>query len=431
MFAPLFTVPSKKPLLGCFLALLFSTVSYTPMSFAQSQCSALFKINKPFNATPIKEIDFFKTAEFEQLRRDFPGLKPVAEYDQTGVIVLHASSLSQDGSNYYRSLLRHLPADVRTLLVGTQNDFESFINYQYSHHVRRAKDGSDLDTFLQVQNETVPPGQQTADARWVKDHLGQLVTYNGWDGAPVTTMITSNYRYNYRISNQMAKFFGIQAGKNISGQHEWGNFTVIGDTGYMIHGSRTHSDLRIQDFMATGVRKLVLLPQPELDGVKQGIPHVDEFLIPLSKDHIATNVPEFVEYFQKQGKSVELLPSNADLIHAEMNLSHLTYTNAVLVSGKDKKVLFVPQFGKLTTQDGLFGSRLDRSTISKLKQRDKEALAVYRKMAEALNITVVAVDVARFTFYNFGGIHCATGVCGVMPTAEKMPSWYKRGDTSL
>ncbi len=431
----MFKMKSKTPFYGCIIALVVSILLSSSITSAENKCSSLFKARAKTSVrlAPIKEIDFAKLPKYEELLKEFPGLKPVADYQaQTEVLVLHAASLARDGYNYYLSLIRYLSPSVRTLLVGSKSDYDNFVNYQFKHQVRKTKTGEELDKFLIVENETTPPGTRTPDARWVQDHMGKFVTYNGWDGNPVTAMVTSNYRYSYKISDQLAAFFGIQVIKNISGNHEWGNFTVIGDTGYMVHGSRTHSDLRVEDFMYTGIRKLVLLPQPELQGIKQGIPHVDEFLIPLSKDHIATNVSEYADFFKGQGKKVVLLPSNGDLVlSSDINLSHLNYANAVLVNGENKKILFVPQFGKLKPEDNLFGGRLGREMVKTLKQRDKEALQAYKTIAEELNITVIPVNVAQFTFYNFGGIHCATGMCAVMPTAAKMPSWYNNGDSSL
>lgn len=402
-------------------------------AMSNDSCPALFAAHaeNPTNLKVVKEIDFTRLPEYKQLLKDYPDLKAVAEYDQTGIMVVHASSLTLDGFHYYQSLLKHLPPDVPTLLVGSKNDYDSFVKYQFTHQTRKTEAGA-LDNFLEVRNETIPPGSQSPDARWIKDHLGHFVTYKGWNGDTVTGMVTSNYRYNYKISDQLAKYFGIPVVKNIPGQHEWGNFTVIGDTGYLVHGSRTHSDLRLQDFMYTGVKKITLLPQPELSGAKQGIPHVDEFLRPLSENHVATNIPEYLKYFEEQGKKVILLPNNGDLVlSSDIDLSHLNYANAVLVKGKEKSILFVPQFGKLKPDNNLFGGRVGQKMVNTLKKRDKEAIAAYKKLAEELNVTVVPVDVAQFTFNNFGGIHCATGTCGILQGAEKPPSWYDTGEIPL
>jgi hypothetical protein len=410
------------------LALLIAIFSYTPSALAANKCSNLFKRYKPAAITPVKEIDLTKVPGYEDLMREYPDLKPVAGYDKTGTVTLHTSALSLDGWKYFRDfLLRFLPQDIKTLLVGTKNDYDSFVNYQFKHHARKG----DLDRFLEVQNEVNPPGNASPDARWLGDQLGFFVTYTGRDGIPVTAMVTSNYRFNYKISQQLAKHFGIQIIHTIRGLHEWGNFTVIGDTVYLIDGPRTGPDLKLEDFMYTGAKKLVLLPQPVINGEKQGIPHTDEFLIPLSKDHIVTNIPEYAEYFKKQGKKVALLPNNGDLALADFPLSHLTYANAVLVKGESESVLFVPQFGNLKPEDNLFGEHLTPAMIATLKQRDRAALRVYQNMAKELNIKVIAVDVSQFIFYNFGGLHCASGICAAMPTAEKPPGWYNSGDGPL
>ncbi len=322
-------------------------------------------------------------------------------------------------------MLEHLPADVKTLLVGSAADYDGFVRFQYAERARQSENGP-LDSFLKVQNETTPLGDRAPIERWVQDHFGQMVTYKGWDGQPVHALVTSNYRFDYKISEQLARHLGVSVIKNISGQHEWGNFTVIGDTGYMIHGPRMHSSLKIEEFAATGVSRLVVLPQPQLNGKKLGIPHTDEFLMALSKDHVVTNVKEYAEYFQQQGKKAELLPNNADLM-----LDHLTYTNAVLVNGQNSRLLFVPQFGKLSADHVLFGQKLGAETILALKKRDQEALRIYRKIAKALNITVVPVHAAEFTLTNFGGLHCATGICATIPNPDSGPSWYGTGESAL
>ncbi len=409
-------------------ALLFFFLLLVNPAHGKNRCDVLFQANMVALNT-IKEIDFTKTPEFAELQKTYPDLKPMAQYGQTGTLILHASSLSLDGYKYYQSLLSHLPADVRTLLVGSASDYDSFVRFNFSHQARKIENESaseSLDTFLQVQNEVTPTGSQNPVSRWVQDHMGLYVTYKGWDNKPVVAMVTSDYRFNYKISDQLAKYLGVQIIKNISGQHEWGNFTVIGDTGYTVYGPRTHSSLKLEDFMATGVRRLVLLPQPKFGDKGLGIPHTDEFLIPLSENHVLTNVADYFEYFKGQGKRVELLPSNADI-----GLDHLTYTNAVLVNGENNRVLFVPQFGGLSATQLFFGAPLGAEAIKTLKQRDKEALNAYRVMAKELNITVVPVHSAEATLNNFGGIHCATGICAATPNADRGASWYPKGDGPL
>lgn len=405
-------------------AFIFLMVATPQLSSAQNKCLDFFKATT-IRISAIREIDFTRTPEYEDLLRRFPGLKPVAQYEQTGTLVLHTASLPLDGYHYFESLLTNLPSDVRTVLVGSASDYDSAVRFNFTHLARGTPE-KPLDTFLRVDNESKPNGTQSPIPRWVQDHLGQFVTYNGWDNKPVVSMVTASYRFQYQVSEQLAKFFGVKIIKNISGNHEWGNFIVMGDTGYLLYGSRTHSDLRLEDFMYTGIRKLVILPQPEFQSKKIGIPHVDEFIIPLSKDHVLTNLPEFVDYFRQQGKQVELLPSNADV-----GFDYLTYTNAVLVNGATKKVLFVPQFGRLSPKQMYYGQALGAEVVKKFKARDKEALRIYRAMAVQLGITVVPVHAAKFTLNQFGGLHCATGICTTLPNADKAVDWYSDGDVPL
>lgn len=406
---------------------LLMTIFGSSAAFAGLTCQQLFVVKGSLGALGSAKIfDLKSTKTYKESRSDFPGLRPVLEYSaQTGTLIIHLSSLSLDGYRYYKSLLENLPLDVRTVLIGTKDSYDDFVQYSLSQHIRKNDKGEPLDKFLAVENETVAVNE-TIISKWVQDHMGRLASYTSpTDGKDVIGMVAAGYRFNYQASTSLSNFLGVNILHRISGNHEWGNYTVIGKTAYMVQGPRIDSSLNINDFAYTGVDRVVLLPRPQDSAKNQiGIPHTDEFLIALADDLVLTNVAEYKTYFQSQGKRSALLPSNADL-----GLDFFTYTNAVIVNSPTQNVIFVPQFGQLPPGTKIFGFEVTADQLQILKNNDEQAMRVYRKHAKGYK--VVPVHTPEFTANHFGGPHCATGICAVISNPNTRPGFARDGTTDL
>lgn len=413
--------------------LLTAVLALTPViSSAQGVCQNIFtsiKANEIASLGVVREFDLRATPEYADAHRRFPELRPLLDYrDATSTLVLHTGSLSLDGYRYYTTLLKNLPQDVRTVLIGPPSSYETSVQYSYARFARQDANKKPLDTFLAVDNEAPTVGDRTVISKWIQDHMGRLVTYKSpIDGKDVVGLVTAGYRFGYEVSSGLSRFLGVSINHRIAADHEWGNYVVVGKTAYLIQGPRIDSNLNVNSFAHTGVDKVVLLPRPKDQKNNEiGIPHSDEFMIPLSDNLVLTNVREYASHFEAQGLQSKLLPNNAD-----MGLDFFTYTNAVFVNSPSKKLVFVPQFGELQEGTTIFGMPITREMIATLKVRDLEALEIYRQHEHSHGLTIVPVHVPEFTASHFGGPHCATGICASIGNPSTRPAFVNEGSKGL
>lgn len=374
----------------------------------------------------IKKINLTKTKEYKTAIKKFPKLKAVNEYSSlTETVIMHASGLAQDGYKLYQAYLLNLPPDVKTLLIGTESDYNNFVQFNFGVYARKSSDGKPLDNFLVVENETPTNNDMTIISRWIQDNLGQWVEY-AYGDTYVQGLVTSNYRFNFQASHQVVRALGSNVIHNINANHEWGNFTVIGDTAYLIAGARTPPNLNLNEFAYTGVKNLVILPRPVLGETPLGIPHSDEFFVALSDQVIATNYSMYADYFKSEGFEVILLPSLA-----EVGFDFLTYTNAVVLNSLSEKIIFVPQFKKLSAGTLLAPNVFVTQDLQALfKTNDELALRQFQNFGQKHGVKIVPVDIPETSLRNYGGPHCLTGLCVQVQNPDIVP-WAKRGFKNL
>lgn len=291
-----------------------------------------------------------------------PALRPFADYQDTGYVVL--SALDGHGANELkREIARHLPDDVTLVLYGPSEadaDRQAIVQ-DYARFI-----AADRIVYLALP--------RARDGFWTRDSLpmpsfdeaGRLVLTDAryWTGFEPDGAIGA------RLGATMLRHPFKFEGGNLMANH-------LGDC-FVVHADATRHVPDAVFASHYGCRTLVRLPQ------RGGIGHIDERARFVKPRTILTDTLEYEALFVSKGFQTARLPRPANVRE--------TYVNALIVNG----TAMVPQFAA---------------------PEDAEALRVYRR----LGFTVVGLDARVVSQKGRGAIHCLTMNYPRVPLAETGP----------
>jgi hypothetical protein len=278
---------------------------------------------------------------------DDPPVRPFAEYEPTGIVLMAAHDL--DGaSDLKRSIARHLPPGVILVLYGDPSktkDRHAIV----ADYVEAA--GSDRVYYV-----TLPKAGQ---GFWSRDAL-PIPTVDR-DGHLV--LADAKYGYGFEPDANLAALFEVRLAAHRH-RFEGGNFLANHLGTCFIVDAGTARKVPDDVFRSHyGCRTLTRLRK------HGGIGHVDERARFVDARTVLSETPAYDDAFAAHGLRVHHLPRPKD--------GRLSYVNALVVNG----VAFVPQFGDAN---------------------DGAAADVYRRVG----YTVVPLDSATLARKWRGSIHC-------------------------
>lgn len=287
------------------------------------------------------------------------GLRPFAEYQDTGYVLLPALD-GHDTKELKRTVVRHLPSNVTLILYGPT-----------ASEVDQLAILSDYGRFISEDRIVYFPLSKSNEGFWARDGFpmpsldeqGQLV------------LTDAKYWHNFEPDALVGGLFGAKVLRH-NYQFEGGNLMAnhLGDC-FVVNTKETK---KIPDTVFGshyGCRTLGrLLP-------RGGIGHIDERARFVNASTVLTDTSEYEAMFVSHNFKTVMLPRPMGL--------HETYVNSLIVNG----TAFVPQFGR---------------------PNDEVALEVYR----SLGFTVVGLDSKHLTKKARGLIHCLTMNYPRVPLAE-------------
>jgi Porphyromonas-type peptidyl-arginine deiminase len=279
--------------------------------------------------------------------RQAPNLRPFAEYESIGVLVMSAAD-GFGAAAVKRELLRHLPEGVSVVLYGpwdTPADQARVIE-DYGRHIDAAR-----LRYL--------PLPKAARGFWSRDPMP--VPLMSPDGRLMLT--DAKYWSGFEPDVEIGRLLAAPIQKH-GLQFEGGNFAAnhLGDC--LVVQSRSTNKITDDLFASMyGCRTVIRLPK------KGGIGHIDERARFVNARTIVTDTPEYASLLGGRGFVVVPIarPAGKDD----------TYVNALFVNG----TAFVPQYGR---------------------PEDAAALAVY----ERLGFIPVGFDSRTLSARGLGSIHC-------------------------
>jgi hypothetical protein len=292
--------------------------------------------------------------------RQAAALRPFAEYESTGVLVMSAAD-GFGAADIKRELLRHLPLNVSVVLYGPWDapaDQASVIEaYTRNFDPKRLR-------YL--------PLPKAARGFWSRDPMP--VPLVAPDGQLVLT--DAKYWSGFEPDIEIARLLAARVQKH-GLEFEGGNFSAnhLGDCLVV----RTRGTNKIKDDVFAsmyGCRTVVRLPK------KGGIGHIDERARFVNARTVVTDTAEYASVLEARGFNVVTI--------ARPPGKYETYVNALFVNG----TAFVPQYGR---------------------PEDAGALAVY----ERFGFTAVGLDSRTLSAKGMGSIHCL--VMSYPPIASDRP----------
>lgn len=349
-----------------------------------------------------KIYDLRSEVEYEQIRRRYPQLRPVADYNASGRFFVHASSFTSGGISFVYDLLEKLPAASQLYILGPRQTYFDVVNEQLDPFLNDRPE----NTVFYLEYEPNAPLAGESKGRWLRDLSGSPVEFVGRDGEWVNGHMTAQYILNFPENRQLFRLFSQQVA-HLNSNFEWGNFLIIGTTAIIIDGPRFPRAIRPADLIATGIDELIVLPQPRVGDEKLGIPHTDEFITVVpdqdGNEVVLTSIVEYQQLFAQLGYRTRLMPNNHDLrLTAGKNAGWIpdwiNYVNVLPIVDETTRLIFTVETGSIDHR----AAGVTAEMIEKFRERDQEA----RQIFESLGFEVVASPTGTFALASFGGPHC-------------------------
>jgi len=276
-----------------------------------------------------------------------PALRPFADYEPTGYIVMSAAD-GHGAGPLKRELARHLPSDVTLILYsdGRLPDDSARVVDEYRQLLP-------ADRLVHV---TWPKAK---DGFWSRDALPVPLV----DAAGRLVLTDARYWTGFEPDAHVGRLFNARVLTH-SGQFEGGNFLANDRGDCFLVQTRLSNRISDRTFIERyGCRAVTRLPR---DG---GIGHIDERARFVSPATVVTDSVEYDAIFTARGFRTVRLPRPPG--------RYETYVNALFVN----RTVFMPRFGRAT---------------------DDEAARVYRR----LGFTVVGLDSRALSAKGKGSLHC-------------------------
>jgi hypothetical protein len=292
--------------------------------------------------------------------RRAPALRPFADYESTGVLVMSAAD-GYGAASVKREILRHLPQGVSIVLYGP-----------WDASAGRARVIEDYGRYVEPERLRYLTLPKAARGFWSRDPMP--VPLIAQDGRLMLT--DAKYWSGFEPDLEIARLFAAPIQRHPL-QFEGGNFAAnhLGDC--VVVASRSTNKITDGLFASMyGCRTVIRLPK------KGGIGHIDERARFVNAHTIVSDTPEYASLLEANGFDVVPMARPAG--------KYETYVNALFVNG----TAFVPQYGRPT---------------------DAGALAVY----ERLGFVAVGIDSRTLSAKGLGSIHCL--VMNYPPIAFDLP----------
>ena len=296
-------------------------------------------------------------------REGAPPLRPFAEYEPAGFVVMSARD-DFGAASAKRTLARHLPAGVTLVLYGSDDPrqraaaLESYAPFIAADRVR----------YLVVRKAGV--------GFWTRDGL----PFPAVDQDGRLVLIDARYRSGFEPDADLAAFLDVPLlahGRRFDG----GNLVANDRGDCLIVQAGSAKSMPDAVFASHyGCRAVVRLPR---DG---GMGHADERVRFVDAGTVLTDAAAYVAPLAARGFRVVLLP--------RADGRRESYVNSLVING----TAFVPQFRRST---------------------DGQALEVYRRVG----LTAVGLDARTLAGRGHGSIHCITmSYPRLRPAAQRVDS---------
>jgi hypothetical protein len=275
-------------------------------------------------------------------------LRPFAEYEPTGVLVMSADD-SFGAAAAKRAIAAHLPPGVSLVLYGPDDeDARRDVLTSYAPHI-----APDRVRYLALA--------RTGAGFWTRDALPLAA----WDQNGRMVLIDARYRSGFEPDARVAALLGAPL-LGHGRRFDAGNFAANDRGQCLVVDAGPARDLEPATLRSYyGCRDVLRLPR------RGGIGHADERVRFVDARTVLTDTPDYVPLLTSRGLVVVMLP--------RADGRRESYVNAVVING----TAFVPQFRRET---------------------DGAALDVYRR----LGLTVIGIDTRALAGRGHGAIHCIT-----------------------